>query len=370
MNPQITVGSQVFYIILSLIVLLIASIAEKTKQKEFAILLAIVLIFVSGFRGYTVGRDTRNYVVIFANINQGGYYAKEAGFLFLCKVILNIWNNYTFAFLLFSILIYGLIVFRLWELKDKISFSCATFSFYSFYFFESMNVMRQFCAVALVFWATRYLQKKKYIPFMVVVLCATIFFHSSALLSFLYLGMEFFSWKDLDRKQRRLLTTLFVGGILFSGVIISFLGGFTEKYQHFFRSAEANIGFRVFALLGIFMVSLFLYSKKGKENVYDSYSNYGQNDLYMIRNARIYYLVSCALTSIGYFYELMGRIGYYFIMYQFVYFGMIVREKNQIARWIMKLMVYLITLYVLYGYIFVHNGSWHHPYYFVWDYLK
>jgi len=368
----ITTGSEIFYCILSLIILLLSAGAEKSKKKGFAIAIVVVLSFVAGFRGYYVGRDTRNYIAIFSYLEGNGTFSnvvlttlnKDAGFGFMCKVLLSIFHNYSCLFLIFAIIIYGLTIYRFWELRDKISFSIATFAFYSFYFFETMNTVRQFCAVAIVFWATRYLQKRRYIPFMISVLIATVLFHRSALLGILYLAIELFLWKDLEKIQRRLLSALVFFGVIFSGYIFSRIGIFTEQYQHYFRSAEANIGLRVIALLIIFFVSLFLYRKN--YNLNDE-NDSEQGEQYLVRNTRIYYLLSCALGSIGYFFDYMGRIGYFFAFYQFVYFGILSRERFWQYRWILKAMMYVIIAYVLFNYIFVNNGAWHHPYQFVWS---
>ena len=137
MAGQITTSSNVFYCILSFIVLLLALGAERTKKRGFAIAIVVVLSFVAGFRGYYVGRDTRNYIAIFSYLKNGGGYSgvvlatlnKDVGFGILCKVLLTICNSYSFPFLVFAIIIYGFTIGRFWELRDKISFSLATFAF-------------------------------------------------------------------------------------------------------------------------------------------------------------------------------------------------------------------------------------------------
>lgn len=368
-DAAITVESKIFYIILSITIFLfsILSTKVKNKQKKYVVLfIVIILSSVAGFRAYSVGRDTYQYVIDLNIISNGGSFARDPGYGLLCKVLLTIWNNPTFVFLVFAVLTNALIYYRFWELKDKCSFPIMAFAYYSFYFFESMNAMRQFCAVAIVFWGTRYLQKKKYIPFIVCVMIASLFFHRSALLSIAYLGIELFSWKDLSKQQKRLLITLIFWGIIFSGIIISFLGYYTSYYEHYFRNINTNIGLRVFALMAILVVSLFLYHRHDRRQKHEVLSN-EQNELYVLRNVRIYYAVSCGLGSIGYFYDYMGRIGYYFALFQFVYFGILAKEDNRLCRCLFKIMIWFIIMYVLYNYIFVVNGAYQHPYHFIWN---
>lgn len=362
---EITVSSMIFYSILSLIVFILMYAAEKTEQKSFLIILVATLSFVAGFRDYTVGVDTASYVSLFRSLAAGGTYDKEAGFAALCKGLMWISNNNcSILLLLFAILTYSLIFYRFWELRNKISFMWAAFSFYSFYFFESLNVMRQFCAVAIVFFGTRYLYKRKYFSFMVSVVIAAVMFHKSAILCLLFLPIELLSWRDLEKKQKRILFSLFLGVIIFRDFIISSLDTYLENYKHYLVFSTVDIGFRVFALVLLFIVSLFLFQRKEKQL---TGSVKVQNDNYLLRNVRIYYIAGCILGSMGYFYEFVGRVGYYFIMFTFVYFGMIVKETYWQYRWILKAMVFFLTMYVLLNYIFVLNGAMHHPYHFIWE---
>lgn len=97
-------ASTVFYIILSLIILMFAVAAEKTKQSFFPISIVIVLTLVAGFRAYDVGTDTAEYVRIFGIIENGGTFAKEPGFSLISKILLAIDSNPTFLLLAYAAL--------------------------------------------------------------------------------------------------------------------------------------------------------------------------------------------------------------------------------------------------------------------------
>lgn len=352
--PEITTSSQLFYLTLSVIVLFLAFISEKSQNRIFLIILIMTLSLVSGLRSFDVGRDTRNYIEIFNYVKQGGYFDKDPGFGFLTNFILSIYDSYTFVFLIFAFITFFFTYIRLWELRHRISFMWSSFCLYSFYFFESMNAVRQFCAVSIVFFGSRYIEKRQYLKFMVFVLLATFFFHKSAALGFLFLASEVLCWKYLDKALKRKLIILFVLGFFSIFIYMSQLYLYFQQYEHYFLNAESNIGFRVLALILLFTISLFVYEQDG--------INENNEIQYFLYSTRVYYLISCLLGSLGYFYLFMGRLGYYFSFFQFVYFGLLVKSKGKWRRFFLKTLVMVVTFYILYNYIFYINGAWQHPY--------
>ena len=177
----ITLESSLFYLALSMLVYFNCKLAEKYRHKLFVFIIVIALSLVAGFRAYSVGRDTYEYVAMFNRFYGGGEFNKDPIFALICRGIMALIPSPTFVFLVFAVITYGCIVFRFWELRNISSFTYGVMMFFSFYFFESMNICRQFVAVAIVFFSTRYLQKKKYIAYIVGIIIAY-FFHFSAVL--------------------------------------------------------------------------------------------------------------------------------------------------------------------------------------------
>lgn len=223
--------------------------------------------------------------------------------------------------------------------------------------------MRQFIAIAIVFYATRYLYSRRYILFCVLTGFATIF-HTSAVLGFVCLGIEFLNWKDLNKKQRRFLIVLSIGGLALSGYLISTINSLYYRYRHYFLVVNRNVGFRVLALIAILVVSAIIYRNKSRN---PSLSEISHSDRYFLRTTRLYYLVACGLGSLGYFYDYMTRLGFFFYPFIFVYFGFLIKDESATRRIIFKMMIYFVIAYVLFQYLFVVNGSGHHPYHVVWN---
>lgn len=359
---NITVGSSMFYTIIACLVFMNCIMAEKYNKKLFVWFNILLLTFVAGFRGYSVGSDTYGYTIIFKNSYAGIEFSKDPMFAHVCRALMTIWNNPTFLFIVFGFIIYALISLRLWEIHGLVSFTYAFMMFFCFYFFQTMNGLRQFVAVAILFWGTRFLVQGKYIKYIITIFLAYVF-HITALLGILAFVAELFNWKKLDKKQRRFIVLMIIVGIVSSSYAIQYMTKRTELYMHYFDTVVMNAGFRLIALVGIFILSLCFFNTKR----YILNNNPEMRPGYFITATRIYYFLGIALGLVGYFFPFMERLGWCYALFQGVYFGALVKESDQLRRYLLKLPIILILLYVLINYLFFKNGSFHHPYVFIWN---
>ena len=357
---MITLESSLFYLSVIIISYFFAYLAEKSNRGFLAGIYVLIYSIVAGCRAYTVGVDTHNYVILFEHPKWFPV-EKEIGFSTFNRFVMNLTNNSSFLFFCYALIIYGLVVFRLWEMRDKISFSCASMTFIAMNFFESMNVMRQYVAVAIVFFATRYLAKGKYIIFSALVLLASTF-HTSALLGIGYLGIELLFWNSISKKRRAFLTFMVIIGIC----LVPFVISETNKYVHYFSNVTINVGFRVMELLFVWFIALIYLKGKGKKKLFP-FSR--QEDSYFIRTAQCYYLIGCLIWIIGYFFSLMNRLAYYYIMYVCVLFGIIIKRKgnHKLIKFSLNALIILLVIYMLLNYVFISNGPEQHPYHFIWS---
>ena len=359
---MITIQSSLTYLMIAAVSFFMAHIAEKKNAKSLVILIVALLSFFAGFRAPTVGRDTVNYINLFHQTGSNIIANKEIGFTLFNKLVIWLTNSDSVLLLCYAIIIYGLVVYRFWELRSSISFSCAVITFYSINYFESLNIMRQYVAVAIIFFATRYLAKREYGKYTILMIIAVLF-HTSALLGAGYLAVELLFWKSLNGKQKLSLISISILGLF----LFPYMLDATEKYYQFFRWTTIDIGLRVFALFCILLVSLFYFKKS--TDFKDRF--YLQTKGYFLHTVQWYYLIGCLLGIIGYFYELMGRISIFYTIYTGVYFGLIFKDKEvKNRKWIrivLLIMIIFVVGYILYNYLFVLNGSMHHPYKFIWD---
>lgn len=327
------------------IVFLMACLAQRKNKKAYMIFAAIVLTFIAGLRANTVGIDTQGYTELFARIAQGRLdlaYGLEISFKYICAFLLAIWNNSNFLFLIFALITNILIFVRLWELREYISLPWAVIIYFAGFYFTTFNIVRQFVAVSIIFFATRYLTKKKYFKFLLFVAIAFLF-HKSALLGVLLVAFDIFAWKHLTNKQKRLLTLFWILGII---VVLLFGALIIGRYVNYFKNIQFDFGIVVFIKMALFVFTVALLIG---EKWHDTDKNGYSVGAYTCNTAKVYYAVGILLTMLGYMFSYMDRIGIYFYLFETVYIGMVMKSKRveiliKLAIAALYLMLLLVTL--------------------------
>jgi hypothetical protein len=337
-----------------ILIWLLVRVADQKDKKVFLILAMILLSVVAGFRAHSVGKDTTNYDYLFSLIADGHMeqaYGLEESFKYLCFFLLQICNDSTFLFLLFALITNVLVLLRFWDFKHIASLDCMVVCYYIVFYFMTMNIMRQFCAVAIVFYFTRLLPQGKYFKYCAVIAVASLFFHQSALIGIGFLAIEVFNWKSLIRKQKRILI-LGIFLLPFAGVLVYSI---FQNYQHYFSSVSMDIGLML-PLKGAFFVGSLLMSRVVIK------SKFKNSEIVRIM---LYYFFGLLITSLGYIFAFMDRIGLYFYIFEGVYMGVILKNSSKSNK-----IFYSACIIVIMGYSFISgliNGSQGViPYSFVW----
>jgi len=338
-------ATYIIYIWAMVVCCFFAYIARKTGNRKYIWADIVVLTIIAGFRGPSVGKDTSHYIEIFELISSNdprlSWIGLEKTYTYICRFLLSTWNNYTFIFFLTAFITYAAILLRFWDFRAIGNYSWMVFCFYTMHFFASMNITRQFCAVAIVFWGTRFLEKDKYKYFFLTIICGCLF-HKSALIGILFYVFELLRRNKLEKKQ-----------ILFVMACIALVPVYGEyllitinKYMKYFMASNFNIGI----MLPFKLVLLFFSGYGLKKCIYMKNRKAGFTNIYArdlqetIGKVRIYYAVGIALTSIGYFFTFMERIGLMFYLFEAVYMGMIVKIRKD--RNMYRILVFLLFVYV------------------------
>ena len=333
---------------------------EMTKHFMWLVAVILLLSFFAGFRGERVGCDTITYYYRIDQIISGqGYlvYGFEESFKKIVEFLGSIIKNSSFVFVVLSLLIYGLFFIRLKDFSNLISFEWTFFSFYCTFFFSSLNAFRQFVAVSIVFFATRYVAKKKYVFFVALILCAFCF-HTSGLIGFAYLLLHF-SFLKYDTLGKKILAICCVLSFIAS---YSLFFSYMSKYAYLFGTLNGKgVGGLLIAKIILFIVSYYFcfYSKA------DYRSDMEKLDL---KVASLAYLFGMLMTSMGYFYLFTERICVYFYLFETVYIGMIMKNRSiNINTMIFGLSYMAISLF---SFIMSlnHDEQCQIPYFFVWEY--
>lgn len=173
------------------------------------------LLFFSGLRHYSIGVDTKSYVLDFyqKKFMSWGYIIenyKEPLYNGLVKLLSQITDNYTIYLFVVSAIFMGGVIWLLYRYSENyfMSFLClVTLG----YFYFSMAGLRQTAAMTILFFSYRFVRERRLIPFLLMVLLACGFHNSAVVFILIYpLAYMKMGWKQIG---------IIVGGYLFSGVL-------------------------------------------------------------------------------------------------------------------------------------------------------
>lgn len=260
-----------FWIILGTINVLLAHLADRNFYSKKAVcwcwLSIIILIntFFIGLRDYKVGIDTSVYIDLYFDYasslssvseflsNDMSY---DQGFVVLAYLS-SLFSSDSHSLMIFTeLFIMVFLTMGLMGLKKSIDFrlSCFFLLFWLLFNNETFNLMRQFCAMSLLFYGYSQFIQKRYMVYAIAQITAY-FFHSSSVLFLLIPCFEYLS-KQKGKIKYYYAFTVFIGGIimLFAYYAILFyivdLGILKEVYFDrygmgaVFTADETNIGIR------------------------------------------------------------------------------------------------------------------------------
>ena len=175
----------IVYISMLIISLLFCFLYLKTKDKKrkiiFAILSSIPFIVVAGIR-YDVGTDYMfRYVPDYINILNGNNVENlEILFLLLIKICILITHDYWLLFFLSADITFCLLFNTIYK-ESKNQLLSIIILFASSMFFISMNLMRQYISIAIIYSTYNLLLKDEKLKWFISIIVASLF-HSASLI--------------------------------------------------------------------------------------------------------------------------------------------------------------------------------------------
>ncbi len=338
------VTSMLFYIAVIAIAAFGGYMAQKKDQRYWLLIPILVFSIVAGLRASEVGVDTQANLRAFqACLNYGSkYISREHLYFYIAALLLRIWNNGNLVLMFYALVIYTLVFLRLWDFRKVINLPISTVLFGLFYFGSTMNGLRMWIAMSIVFFVTRYLKKDNYIVFGVCVLAAALSFHVSAVFAILFILGYIGYRKTYTRIQKYILYGCAIA-IVPAGVL-----GFM-MYGHYLEDMTIQIGLMPVARLAVLIVSFVLFQKEIP-------GSWDPSDLQEDNESFKTLFVICAVGSLfafaSCFVEFAGRIGHYFRMFEIVYYSMIftVVENKKWEKLALGGALLLLGLYYLYSY--------------------
>lgn len=334
----------VYYLFCSLTVLS-AIWAQKKNNKILFALSCFFVCFIAGFRAESVGIDTYVYYAYIDWAGAGVLKNVEIGFTLLSRFLMIIsHNSIEFVVFVFSSLTIVFFFLRFWTLRKIASYPLMVFLYLALYFQLSLNIMRQFFSVSIIFFASYFLENRKYTAYFISVALAALF-HYGALLGLLLFVV--FYWNNAENITKKAFFPFIL--IALVPVMLYYGNMLFAKYSGYFENANPDIGFLLFAKFALLLLFIFwnqslFFTKDSNENIYKIVST-------------LYFLGIC-FTFLGYIYRFMDRIGLCLMIFEPVCLAIMCKKRNSS---IFKIAVFALALFIMYK-NYISNGNGVFPY--------
>lgn len=339
----------IIYITMFIISIICTYVSTKVNNKYVKILMQILatipFVVVSAIR-YDVGTDYFFRYVPDYNIfvNKGTVASLEPLFVLLIKACILISENYATLFIATSIIINSLIMMTIFKYSKKPVISVIIFFCGGFYF-ESMNLVRQYIAMAIILCGYKVLlmEKKKFL-YLICILIATMFHSMSAF----FLIALFFDKKVIKFKWMLVLILLIVvlGGYI--GDIVEFVINNTplknitniQKYVKYFKT-NGDLHLSTIIVEAVIYAFIYLMYKTTESQNIDKEAKFFVN----------MQTITILCTVMNIHFELFFRISLLFSMFQILsipYFWNLNKNKQYtIKKYNIKYMTTVLTVMVL-----------------------
>lgn len=226
------------YIPMLIISLLFSFLSQKVKSKKVYILMAVMsalpFAIVSSIR-YDVGTDyLYRYVNDYNVLLKGGNVKNlEIGFKLLVQFCILITKNYQLLFVLTSCIITAFIFYTIYRESKNVPLSVALY-FIGAFFFQSLNMTRQFIAISILLCSYKYFLNKEWIKWSIFVILAVLFHTTSLLLAVANIGTYIISKilkKDIFVNEK--LVLILVALLFFCEPILRYLINFLLTQTRF-----------------------------------------------------------------------------------------------------------------------------------------
>lgn len=255
---------------------------EKSLNRKSVWLPLIVLSLFAGMRSFVVGTDSETYTRKFTSQLDVSYFVfkdgTEIGYQFLEYSLLRLTDNYFWLFFTTALIIvycYLKIIRKYSENYWLSVFLFLTLGVYTFFF----NGLRQGLAMAIFALGTPYLLEKRVIPYVLICLFASLF-HTTALFM-----IPFYFLVNLKFRVFYKILLTFLGSLLISGSLVSYLSSFNERYESYGAVSEAAGGLLILGFYTIILIFIYIIGQVYKireENFLKLYTLYATGVVFII----------------------------------------------------------------------------------------
>ena len=316
---------------------------QQLLNKIYLTAIFSILFLLAAFR-LEVGNDYGTYVVTGHEIFNNGYIVTEPGYNFVVRLLYSLSGkeDYLLMFAVFAFATTYLFLKTFYEQSD--SFALTFFLFITLgIYFRSFNTVRYYFVLALTLFSLRYVVKKQYVKFILLILLAALFHKSVLVVIPLYIIAN----RTIKKWQYVLMTVVGAAVVLGKDLIMKLALILYPSYANT-PYLQNDTGIRenlpVIARCIVVLILCLVYYKTAVRDV-------KENRLYFNMNIMAVFLYVCCS-----FLPLLSRFTYYLITAQILLIpGILKRIEDPKKR---KLITGIVILFgILYFIYFLRTAS-------------
>ena len=357
---------------------LFAHQAKKSKSRGnffwWSVLSILIPVLLAGLRGVSVGIDTKNYyngtwsralLVVDLPLKDAvaAYLAAsrerfEVLYGLLVRIVAKTTGNYQVLLFLTHLIIVGGVYIGAFRMRDYADPDYTLLLFYLLYFNISLNISRQYMAMAILFAGVKDLEEGKYFRYFAITILAFLF-HNTGIIGIapLLVHRTLYPKESLRKvsSTRRIVTSITIVAAIYAFtptvMLLINAGILSRKYLYYFNGEVTSSYTLVLLFLIVEGAAFLLFWKQFRKN--------GIHADFFIFCSFSFLLLVIFASQINY----GKRIAAYFSFLNIISLGMLAKCPDLASnRKIMKFLVFFVVLvYWLYVYAY-RNASQTFPY--------
>lgn len=334
--------------------------AVGQKRKIFTGFMLLPAFVITAFRDVSIGNDTYIYYYGFNKIAQTSTLSRafeisryEEGYVTLNYLFSHLGFSYYIMQICITLFIYVSIYNFIVKKSDNIAFSCFIFSALRM-MFGPMNTVRMWLAIAILLYTIKYIENKKIIKFIFMIIMAS-FFHRTAIVFILLYPM------CLIKDKLYYKIGIFIIAIIIEMIGINFFLYLTSKigiYEGYLQSQYFvdinNTAVMLILIIDIIFLALFEIYKNKYLNI--DYGNTKEKiNIYYIAYAAMVLIV--ALDIIGLGNTIMGRISAYFQVFYLISIPHLIKKINGKNAFLLQIAI-IVFLVLQFYVVMIYRPQW------------
>ena len=361
------------YITVAAVTAFLATLVDNRSKRQFhqitrqqlcnriCLTAIFVILFLLSACRLNVGNDYARYVEFMHLVNCNAYVPTEIGFNLLVKLVYGLsgYENFLLVFAFYSFVTVLFFLLALYEQSDE--FGLAFFLFMTLgYYFQTFSTVRYYLALAVALYSMKFVMRRQWGRFVVLVLLGSAF-HKSLLVVIPLYFLASLAWKKWQLAIAALFCTTFLFMQDYYLKLVVFL------YPTYEDTEYLEGGTSYISILRCGAVLLFagiVYLMRKKETARRSAADYagsgrsGEEALWNRRFWFYFYLNLGALIIYVFcsFLPIISRIGYYLMVSQILYLPMLL-EAVPSRKWRRLFRMGIILAAVLYFAMYLRKGA-------------